>query len=194
MGILGQAISQVLPNILDAGTGWATAVNAYATELGQRCSTLIDSASILLTTGGFPHATVTIQAGAADGQGSGTTWTKGTGGTAGYHLGVGATDTVEWAIKLTRFQRLKAVRISGRSVGTAWTGRVWLVDHSAGTRTQLGSTLTSAALTTIEVLPVAGISPTQLAANQHIVVEWTSGAAATRALACEVDFDRVVAT
>lgn len=192
MGVLGQAISQPVPNVGDAN--WGATLNALLIELIARCSTLIDSTSILITTGDVKHGTRTGQLGAAAAQSGGATWTKGTGSTASYWLGAAAADTVEWTLPMCKNERLTAVRVSGRSVGTAWTARVWLQDHSAGTRSQLGTTLTSGVLTSIEELPIPALTPTTLADNQDIVVEWTAGAALTRALAIEFDVDRQVAT
>lgn len=192
MGVLGQAFAQPLPAVTDPN--WGPTVNAALNELIARCSTQIDSSSVTVTTGDVKHGTRTTHLGAAAAQSGGATWTKGVGSSSSYWLGAAAADTVEWTLPMCRNERLLAVRVSGRSVATAWTARVWLQDHSAGTRTQLGTTATSGALTSIEELAIPGGVSVTLADNQDIVVEWTAGAALTRALAIEFDFDRQVAT
>lgn len=197
MGVLGQAFAYVTSVLNDPTPGWVNNVNNILNELITRCSTLIDSASIALTTGDLIHGTRTIQVAAAIGQPSGATWVKGAGAAAGYFQGAAATDTVEVALKIHRYQQVTGVRVSGRSTTTAWTARVWLVDNSAGgggSRTQLGSTLTSGTATSVEQLAIPSFPATQLAAGQAIVVEWTAGAASTRFLGMEVDYKRVVNT
>lgn len=192
MGVLGQAFTQPLPAVNDPS--WGTTLNAALTEVIARVSTLIDSTSIAVTTADVKHGTRTLPLAAADGQSGGATWTKGTGSTAAYWLAVAATDTVEWRPPICRNERVTQVRVSGRSVATPWTARLWLVDITSGSRTQVGTTLTSGTTTSIEVLAVPGLTPVTLAANQHLVLEWTAGAALTRGIGLEVDFDRQVAT
>jgi hypothetical protein len=198
MGKIGDPFTQPQPTLLEAGPAWASDNNGVTTELIARVAVPVDGPSIVLTQGEFPHATRTNTVAAADGQGSGTTWTKGAGATAGYHLAVGATDTVEYGSRLQTFQRLRNVFVTGRSVATAWTARLWLIDQNSagGTRTQVGTTLTSAALTSVERLAIPGMPAlgVQLAAGQSLVLEWTSGAAATRSMGCEFAFDRAVGT
>lgn len=137
-------------------------------------------------------ATQHLQLGAAAGQSLTATWTPATGGVAAYWLGAGAANTVEFAIPLERSRRVTAVRMTGRSVGTAWTFRVWLIDEIAGTRAQLGATKTSGVASTREELAVTGLTTT-LADGQHVVAEWTSGAALTRCYAVELEYDRKMA-
>lgn len=192
MGVLGQPFSQPLPAVNDPS--WGTTLNAALIEIIARVSTLIDSPSIAVTTGDVKHGTRTMQLGAAAAQSGGATWTKGTGSTSSYWLGVLAGDTVEWTLPLCKNERLSAVRVSGRSTGVAWNARVWLQDHTTLSRTQLGTTLISGVTTSIEEIVIPTFSATTLAANQDIVVEWTAMAAGTRAIAIEFDADRQVAT
>lgn len=193
MSIIGQAFTADPPAVGDSGPTWASTLLTYLAEVEERLAAMLDSTSITLTTGDVIHGTRYLQQGAAAGQSLTATWTPGTGSTAGYWLGAGAANTVEFAPPLCRNQRVTALRMTGRSTGTAWTYRAWLVDVSAGTRTQLGSTQTSGVLTSIEELSITGLTTT-LADNQNIVLEWTSGAASTRCLGIEVEYDRAVAT
>lgn len=193
MSIIGQAFTADPPAVGDSGPTWASTLLTYLAEVEERLAAMLDSTSITLTTGDVIHGTRYLQQGAADGQSLTATWTPGTGATAGYWLGAGAANTVEFTPPLCRYQRVTALRMTGRSTGTAWTFRAWLVDASAGTRTQLGSTQTSGTATSIEELSVTGLTTT-LADNQNIVLEWTSGAASTRCLGIEVVYDRAVAT
>lgn len=194
MGVIGEAFSETLPTVsTTAGPTWASSINAALTEIMARCAALLDSTSIELTTGDVIHGTRYMHAGAAAGQSLTATWTPGTGSTAAYWLGAGASDTVEFAPAVHRNTRITAVRMTGRSVATAWTFRVWLIDTAAGTRSQLGSTQTSGTSTSIEELSVTSLTTT-LANGQHIIAEWTSGAALTRCIGIEVEYDRTVAT
>lgn len=193
-GVVGDSISESLPTVgVTTGPTWATQINAFLTEVRARLEADIDSGSITLTTGDVVHASRNVQMGAAACHSATATWTPGTGSTGAYWLGGGAANTVECAVPLERFQRVTAVRMTGRSTATAWTFRAWLVDTATGTRTQLGSTQTSGTATSIEELSVTGLTTT-LADGQHIVLEWTSGAASTRMIAVEVTYDRTVAT
>lgn len=194
MGVIGTAVGIALPTPgVTAGPQWASDLNTFLTEVKTRLESLINSSSITLTTGDVIHGSRTINLAAAAGQSGGATWTKGTGASAGYWLGAAAADTVELPIPLEVNQRLTAVRITGRSVGTAWTGRLWKIDTSAGTRTQVGATLTSNILTSIEELAITGLTET-VANNIHYIIEWTAGAALTRFLGAEAVYDRTVAT
>lgn len=193
MGVLGQAFTPPLPAVGDPN--WGTTINAALIELIARVSTLIDASSIALSTADVIHGIRTEQIGAAAGQSGGATWTKGTGATGGYWLGAAAADTVEYPIRMAKNERVRALRVSGRSTGTAWTARLWVVDITTLARTQVGTTITSGVATSIEVLSMAGLGTgVVLAANQSLVVEWTAGAAASRSIGYEVDFDRAVAT
>jgi hypothetical protein len=194
MGVIGTAISESLPTVgTTAGPTWASDLNAFLEEVTTRLEALIDSGSILLTTGDVKHSTRYVQQGAAAGQSLTATWTPATGATAGYWLGAGAADTVEFSPPIERNRRITALRMTGRSVGTAWTFKAWLVTHSTGARAQLGTTQTSGTATSIETLNITGLTTT-LASGQSIVLEWTSGAALTRCIAVTAEYDRQVAT
>lgn len=192
MGVIGSAFTPTLPSVDDDGPGWAEDLNEVLTELITRASTQIDSTSIALTTGDVKHGTRPIHLGpAATKASSGITWTPASGGSSAYHLSTGASDLVEWDLPLDRGQRLTAVRVTGRANGaTAWSCRVWLHTTSAGTRTAISSTTSSAITAAIEEKTASGLTVTTLADGQYISVEWTSGASGNRALAMEFDVDR----
>lgn len=192
MGKIGDPFIPPLPLIGEDGPAWASDNNAVEAEAISRLSTLIDGTSISLTQAEFPHGLRPLVYPAAAGQGSGTTWTKGTGTAAGYHLAAGAADTVEWGIAIGLNQRLRQAWVTGRSTATSWVARVWLIDANsgAGVRSQIGS-VTSAGLTSVERLLITPVL-FQLTAGQSIVVEWTSGSAAARAIQCECYYDRLV--
>lgn len=192
MGKIGDPFTQVQPSIDEDGPAWASDNNAVAAELISRATQLIDGPSVSLSQAEFPHAQRPSVYPAASGQGSGTTWTKGVGIAAAYHLAAGASDTVEWGIIIGLNQRLRQAWVTGRSTATPWSAKIWLVDCNSalGVRSQIGSVV-SAGLTSVERLPITPIV-SQLTAGQGIVVEWTSGSAAARALQCECYFDRIV--
>lgn len=194
MGNIGDPFAPAQPTIGEAGPAWASDNNAVAAELIARVIQKIDSGSISLTAAEFPHAARTIQVAAADGQSGGATWTKGTGTASGRWTGAAAADTVEVTLRLERNQRLRAVRVAGKSTATAWSARVWAVDATTGIRSQVGTTLISGVLTSFEFLPIPnwpGTPPT-VAANIHYVLEFTAGAAGTLFIGAEYDYDRQV--
>lgn len=192
-GVVGDSFTQTVPTPgVTVGPTWASNINDVLTELITRVSADIDSASINITTGDVRHSTRNKQFGAAFCHSGTATWTPGTGATGAYWLGGGAANTVECAFEMDRNQRITAVRMTGRSVATAWTFRLWRIDHSAGTRTQLGATQTSGTATSIEELSITGLTET-VDDNENIVAEWTSGAASTRMLAVEISYDRTTA-
>lgn len=194
MSIIGQAFTADPPAVGDAGPTWASTLLTYLAEVEERLAAMIDSTSILVTTGDVKHGTRYVHLPAALGQTGGATWTKGTGSTAGYFLGAAAGDTVEFGLPVERYRRVTAVRMTGRSTGTAWTYRLWKVDRTAGTRTQVGSTQTSGTATSIETLSVSGITETVADTPIDYIAEWTAGAASTRCLGVTVEYDRQVAT
>lgn len=194
MGVIGDAITQPLPTVgVTTGPTWASEIVDFLTEVQTRLEALVDSSSILLTTGDVKHVTRYLSLAAAMGMSTTATWTGGTGGTAAYWLGAGAANTVEFPIPMDRNRRITAVSMTGRSTGTAWTWRLWKIDRSASTRTQISTTQTSGTGTTIETLPITGLTET-VAAGFDYVAEWTSGAVSTRCLGIEIAYDRQVAT
>lgn len=110
-----------------------------------------------------------------------------------YWVASGGTDEVCFPICLDVHQRIKAVSMYGRANGaTAWTFKLWKIDMSVGSATQIGSTQTSAITLAISNLSVGSLTET-IASGVYYVAVFTAGASGNRTYGCTVSYDRVQA-
>lgn len=186
---IGNPMSATLPTVgVDAGPGWATALNTFLTEVKGYVENKLGNASLNVTDADIKHGTRTVYYDACVAQTVGATFTA---GTSQYWAAAGAGDTVTFALDQAVNERITAVAVYGRANGaTAWTWKLYTKNLATGVVTQVGSTQTSATAAAIEKKQIASLTQT-IGSDTVLIAEWTSGAAANRCYGLEVQFDKV---